>query len=147
MVEFWDAGSTFYATDFWSLWDLGIIFVGMAFFIARMVGLSRHDPIATDVAFDILSIEALFLVPRSVNEPSPDKYVDHTADRSHRICSLLSLHPYFGMLIPVLKEMACPSPYHVHWASLTDCLDQRLYQVPRTSSDTILWLGSAAIAR
>ncbi|KAK4494600.1 hypothetical protein PRZ48_013956 [Zasmidium cellare] len=80
LVEFWDAGSTFYATDFWSLWDLGIIFVGVAFFVARMVGLSRHDPVATDIAYDILSIEALFLVPR--------------------ICSLLSLHPYFGMLIP-----------------------------------------------
>jgi hypothetical protein len=38
-----------------------------------------------DIAFDILSLEALFLVPR--------------------ICSLLSLHPYFGTLIPCLKEM------------------------------------------
>lgn len=79
LVEFWDAGSTFYATDFWSLWDLGIIFVGIAFFIARMIGLSRHDPIATDIAFDILSIEALFLVPRSVNEPRAGQM-----DRSHR---------------------------------------------------------------
>ncbi|EME40467.1 hypothetical protein DOTSEDRAFT_55680 [Dothistroma septosporum NZE10] len=85
LVEFWDAGRTFYATDFWSLWDLGIIFVGVAFFATRITGLVRHDHIVTDVAFDILSVEALFLVPR--------------------ICSLLSLHPYFGMLIPVLKEM------------------------------------------
>ncbi|EME78250.1 uncharacterized protein MYCFIDRAFT_58413 [Pseudocercospora fijiensis CIRAD86] len=84
-VEYCDAGSTFYATDFWSLWDLGIIFVGVAFFVARMIGLQGH-PHATDVAFDILSLEALFLIPR--------------------ICSLLSLHPYFGMLLPVLKAMA-----------------------------------------
>ena len=61
--EYWDAGSTFYATDFWSLWDLGIIFVGAAFFVARMIGLQGHAH-ATDVAFDILSIEALFLIPR-----------------------------------------------------------------------------------
>lgn len=62
--EFWDAGSAFYATDFWSLWDLGIIFVGAAFFVARMIGHAQHDHPATEVAFDILSVEALFLVPR-----------------------------------------------------------------------------------
>lgn len=67
LVEYWDAGSTFYATDFWSLWDLGIIFVGIAFFVTRMIGLAHHDRAATDVAFDILSIEALFLVPRSAS--------------------------------------------------------------------------------
>lgn len=66
LVEFLDAGSTFYAADFWSLWDLGIIFVGMAFFILRMIGLAKNDHYATDIAFDILSIEALFLVPRYV---------------------------------------------------------------------------------
>ena len=62
--EFWDAGVTFYATDFWTSWDLGIIAVGIAFFIARMIGIAREDTGATDVAFDILSVEALFLVPR-----------------------------------------------------------------------------------
>ena len=30
-----DAGQAFYATDFWSLWDIGIIGLGLAFFIAR----------------------------------------------------------------------------------------------------------------
>ncbi|GIZ41595.1 hypothetical protein CKM354_000489400 [Cercospora kikuchii] len=85
LVEFNDAGLTFYATDFWSLWDLGIIFVGIAFFVARMIGLAHRDSYVNDIAFDILSVEALFLVPR--------------------ICSLLSLHPYFGMLLPVLKAM------------------------------------------
>jgi len=33
--EFRDAGHLFYAADFWSLWDLGIILVGIAFMIAR----------------------------------------------------------------------------------------------------------------
>lgn len=32
--EFQDAGSSFYATDFWSLWDLGIIGVGFAYMIS-----------------------------------------------------------------------------------------------------------------
>lgn len=64
-----DAGSTFYATDFWALWDVGIILVGLAFFVTRMVGLANHHRYATDVAFDILSVEALFLVPRYVVWP------------------------------------------------------------------------------
>jgi hypothetical protein len=38
-----------------------------------------------DLAFDILSLEALFMIPR--------------------ICSILSLSPYWGTLIPCLKEM------------------------------------------
>lgn len=63
-MEFLDAGSTFYATDFWALWDVGIIVVGLAFFVTRMIGLANDDRYATDVAFDILSVEALFLVPR-----------------------------------------------------------------------------------
>lgn len=66
LVELWDAGFTFYATDFWSLWDIGIILTGIAFFITRMIGLIGGNAFATDVAFDILSVEALFLVPRLV---------------------------------------------------------------------------------
>ena len=31
--EFRDAGTLFYAADFWSLWDLGIILIGVAFMI------------------------------------------------------------------------------------------------------------------
>ncbi|KAK3684362.1 hypothetical protein LTR37_020363 [Vermiconidia calcicola] len=83
--EFWDAGTIFYATDFWSSWDLAIIAIGIAFFVARIIGVAGHNDQATNAAFDILCVEALFLVPR--------------------ICSLLSLHPYFGMLLPALKEM------------------------------------------
>ena len=32
--EFQDAGSSFYATDFWSLWDLGIIGIGFAYMVS-----------------------------------------------------------------------------------------------------------------
>jgi hypothetical protein len=64
LVEFWDAGITFYAADFWASWDLGIIAIGIAFFVTRMIGLARVDAGTTDIAFDILSVEALFLVPR-----------------------------------------------------------------------------------
>ncbi|KAK4956063.1 hypothetical protein LTR28_005998 [Elasticomyces elasticus] len=83
--EFWDAGTLFYAVDFWSLWDVGIVAIGAAFLIARVIGLAKSDDHIIDTSFDILSLEALFLVPR--------------------ICSLLSLNPYFGTLIPCLKEM------------------------------------------
>ncbi|KAJ5567942.1 hypothetical protein N7450_010428 [Penicillium hetheringtonii] len=85
-----DAGVLFYQMDFWSLWNLGIIGVGFAFIIARAIGLTRGDNYILDLSFDILSLEALFLVPR--------------------ICSLVSLNSYFGSLIPVLKEMVVPIP-------------------------------------
>ncbi|KAK5010748.1 hypothetical protein LTR16_003606, partial [Cryomyces antarcticus] len=89
--ELRDAGTMFYATDFWSLWDVGIVIVGAAFFISRelrtigMIGLAQHNDHIIDTSFDILALEALFLIPR--------------------LCSLLSLIPYFGTLIPCLKEM------------------------------------------
>lgn len=106
LVEFWEAGSAFYATDFWSLWDLGIIATGVAFLVVRITGLVQDDHKLIDTAFDILSVEALFLVPRY---GCPDAL----AIRSRRlltassICSLLSLHPYFGTLLPCLKDMVC----------------------------------------
>ncbi|KAE8147276.1 hypothetical protein BDV25DRAFT_160728 [Aspergillus avenaceus] len=80
-----DAGMVFYQMDFWKLWNMGIIGTGLAFVIARIIGLVKDDDYITDLSFDILSLEALFLVPR--------------------ICSLVSLNSYFGSLIPVLKEM------------------------------------------
>ncbi|KAM3069383.1 hypothetical protein ACMFMG_005488 [Clarireedia jacksonii] len=84
--EFIDAGSIFYAVDIWNSCDLMIILIGAAFLLTRVIGLTKNDNTTIDMAFDILSLEALFMVPR--------------------ICSLLSLHPYFGTLIPCLKEMA-----------------------------------------
>ncbi|KAL9120427.1 MAG: hypothetical protein Q9187_003020 [Circinaria calcarea] len=62
--EFTDAGTLFYAADFWSLWDLGIIGVGVAFLISRVIGLAKDSDRIIDISFDILSLEALFLVPR-----------------------------------------------------------------------------------
>ena len=38
--EFRDAGTLFYAQDFWSIWDLGIIGVGAAYLVASKSGLS-----------------------------------------------------------------------------------------------------------
>ncbi|KIY01202.1 uncharacterized protein Z520_02754 [Fonsecaea multimorphosa CBS 102226] len=83
--EIKDAGLMFYQTDFWSLWDIAIIGVSAAFVITRIIGLIKDSDYIIDVAFDILSMVALFLVPR--------------------IFSVMSLNPYFGSLIPVLKEM------------------------------------------
>ncbi|KAH6614219.1 hypothetical protein C7974DRAFT_72915 [Boeremia exigua] len=81
-----DAGQTnFYTSDFWWTWDISIVVVGMAFCVLRILGLSNHDKDTIDLAYDVLGLEALFLVPR--------------------IFSLLSLNPYFGTLIPCLKEM------------------------------------------
>ncbi|RAK87606.1 hypothetical protein BO79DRAFT_197011 [Aspergillus costaricaensis CBS 115574] len=80
-----DTGMLFYQMDFWSAWNMGIIGTGLAFVIARIIGLAKQSDYITDLSFDILSLEALFLVPR--------------------ICSLVSLNSYFGSLIPVLKEM------------------------------------------
>ncbi|CAI7649662.1 unnamed protein product [Penicillium crustosum] len=60
-----DAGVVFYQMDFWSLWNLSIIGVGIAFVITRVIGLAKgNDPII-ELSFDILSLEALFLVPRN----------------------------------------------------------------------------------
>lgn len=51
-----------------------------------IIGLARQDANIIDISFDILSLEALFLVPR--------------------VCSLLSLHPYFGTLVTCLNIQA-----------------------------------------
>ncbi|KAL4806778.1 hypothetical protein BDV18DRAFT_119841 [Aspergillus unguis] len=80
-----DSGMLFYQMTFWNLWDLCIIVTGLAFVITRAIGLGKQDLYITELSFDILSLEALFLVPRTF--------------------SLVSLNPYFGSLIPVLKEM------------------------------------------
>ncbi|KAF2708796.1 hypothetical protein K504DRAFT_468024 [Pleomassaria siparia CBS 279.74] len=84
--EWTDAGQTsFYASDFWWTWDISIVLVGMTFCALRIIGLTLASPSIIDLAYDVLGLEALFLVPR--------------------IFSLLSLNPYFGTLIPCLKEM------------------------------------------
>ncbi|KAF2473800.1 uncharacterized protein BDR25DRAFT_125097 [Lindgomyces ingoldianus] len=81
-----DAGQTsFYASDFWWIWDISIVLVGTIFFALRLIGLSIASTSIIDLSYDVLGLEALFLVPR--------------------IFALLSLNPYFGTLIPCLKEM------------------------------------------
>ncbi|KAJ4301630.1 hypothetical protein N0V90_003723 [Kalmusia sp. IMI 367209] len=81
--EFNDAGQlSFYASDFWWTWDISIVVVGIIFCVLRVVGLSLQDDASNgvlDLAYDVLGLEALFLVPR--------------------IFSLLSLNPYFGTLV------------------------------------------------
>ncbi|KAF2829287.1 hypothetical protein CC86DRAFT_368328 [Ophiobolus disseminans] len=85
-ADFSDAGQTsFYASDFWWTWDISIVVVGMVFCILRMVGLSSANKDLIELSYDVLGLEALFLVPR--------------------IFALLSLNRYFGTLIPCLKEM------------------------------------------
>ncbi|KAI1876863.1 uncharacterized protein JN550_000935 [Neoarthrinium moseri] len=83
--EYIDAGSIFYAADVWNLFDMIMIAIGVVFAVMRFIGLYYEDYTLVDIAFDVLSLEALFMVPR--------------------ICSILSLSPYWGTLIPCLKEM------------------------------------------
>ncbi|RDI80559.1 hypothetical protein Vi05172_g9473 [Venturia inaequalis] len=62
--DYIDAGQAFYSTDFWSIWDIGIVLTGVVFFVTRMVGLVKGSDDTIGIAFDILALEALFLVPR-----------------------------------------------------------------------------------
>ncbi|KAL9589856.1 MAG: hypothetical protein Q9203_001347 [Teloschistes exilis] len=48
--EFRDAGSLFYAADFWSLWDIGIIGIGAAYLTLRKSHRSRFGPIKIPLA-------------------------------------------------------------------------------------------------
>ncbi|PKS09265.1 hypothetical protein jhhlp_003879 [Lomentospora prolificans] len=81
-----DAGSIFYTSDIWNLFDMIMISLGISFAILKNIGIYTHTPEVVEVAFDIFALEALFMVPR--------------------ICSFLSLSPYWGTLIPCFKEMA-----------------------------------------
>lgn len=89
LSEWIDAGSIFYTTDVWNIFDMVMLLIGLVFFILRIIGLKASDPQTcewfTDLAFDVLALEALFMVPR--------------------VFSVLSLSPYWGTLIPCLKEM------------------------------------------
>ncbi|KAG6029388.1 hypothetical protein E4U41_000349 [Claviceps citrina] len=85
LSEWIDAGSVFYATDIWNVFDMIMILIGFVFAALRIIGLVRHDNTMNEIAFNVLSLEALFMMPR--------------------ICSILSLSPYWGTLVPCLKEM------------------------------------------
>lgn len=84
--DFLESGAYFYSADIWSLWDIGILLIGVTFFVLRMIGLSTGHEETTEWAFNILALHSLLLTPR--------------------IFSLLSLSPYYGCLLPCLKEMA-----------------------------------------
>ncbi|KAL2759891.1 hypothetical protein ACRALDRAFT_1013040, partial [Sodiomyces alcalophilus JCM 7366] len=81
-----DAGSIFYTADIWNMFDMIMIGIGISFAVLRIIGLATNNVAIAALAFDVFSLEALFMVPR--------------------ICSILSLSPYWGTLIPCLKEMA-----------------------------------------
>ncbi len=51
--EFRDAGVSFYVADFWSMWDIGIIGIGVAYMVSRIIGLAKDSSAITDVSFDI----------------------------------------------------------------------------------------------
>ncbi|KAK7427482.1 hypothetical protein QQZ08_006088 [Neonectria magnoliae] len=85
LSEWLDAGSIFYATDIWNLFDMIMIVIGFTFGTLRIIGITQNKPEYSELAFDILALEALFMIPR--------------------IFSILSLSPYWGTLIPCLKEM------------------------------------------
>ncbi|KKA31015.1 hypothetical protein TD95_005217 [Thielaviopsis punctulata] len=86
-VSAWiDAGSIFYTSDVWNMFDMAMIFIAIVFIGVRGAGLYLEDAKIVEFSFDILAIEALFMVPR--------------------ICSILSLSPYWGSLIPCIREMA-----------------------------------------
>ncbi|KAK5987979.1 hypothetical protein PT974_12115 [Cladobotryum mycophilum] len=85
LSEWIDAGSIFYATDIWNVFDMIMILIGSIFAVLRIYGLTQDNQDINDLAFDVLALEALFMVPR--------------------ICSILSLSPSWGTLIPCLKEM------------------------------------------
>jgi len=90
-ADFSDAGQTsFYASDFWWMWDISISLVGLIFCIMRIVGLSSGNKDIVELSYDVLGLEALFLVPR--------------------IFSLLSLNRYFGTLVRctlILGDAVC----------------------------------------
>ncbi|EHK50249.1 conserved hypothetical protein [Trichoderma atroviride IMI 206040] len=85
LSEWADAGAIFYATDIWNLFDMIMILIGIIFAVLRIIGILQPETRCNDLAFDVLALEALFMIPR--------------------ICSILSLSPYWGTLIPCLKEM------------------------------------------
>lgn len=85
LSELMDAGSIFYATDVWNLFDMVMLLIGITFASLRAVGLYKGDRYLIELSFDILSLEALFMVPR--------------------IASVLSLSPYWGTLLPCFKAM------------------------------------------
>lgn len=114
--DFVESGAYFYSTDIWyvvtsslsppmpyslcfsclidyhitdilnrALWDIGIVLIGIIFFVLRVIGLATGHDQTLNWAFSVLALHSLLLTPR--------------------IFSLISLSPYYGSLLPCLKEM------------------------------------------
>ncbi|KAK9248861.1 hypothetical protein V1506DRAFT_527976 [Lipomyces tetrasporus] len=77
----------YYASDYWSAFDLAMIVIFLTFFVVRLISvvLPLNQERYAHAAFDVLSLEALLLVPR--------------------VFSSLAISPYFGTLLPCLKQM------------------------------------------
>lgn len=98
VTEYLDAGSIFYAADVWNLFDMVMMVIGVVFAVMSMhaplgpaapdvvtdrqtpgfIGLYKGNMALVSNAFNVLSLEALFMVPK--------------------VCSILSLSPYWGTL-------------------------------------------------
>ena len=66
-----------------------------------VVGIAKDSDSIIDISFDILSLEALFLVPRWVVSQfsSIFSFSDIADTNDTSICSVMSLNPYFGSLV------------------------------------------------
>lgn len=74
-----------YTIDYWSVFDITIVLIYLVFFSLRTYSYLLNDYALNSLSFDILSLEALLLVPR--------------------FFSFLSIFPYFGTILPCLKEL------------------------------------------
>lgn len=74
-----------YTIDYWSVFDITIVLIYLVFFCLRTYSYLLNDYALNSLSFDILSLEALLLVPR--------------------FFSFLSIFPYFGTILPCLKEL------------------------------------------
>jgi hypothetical protein len=89
--------------------------------VVGMIGLYQGNDKIIDTSFDILALEALFLIPR--------------------ICSpLLSLNPYFGTLLPCLTAMTKVCQCISSHVSITTNGSEGLPQVSLTCGNLVLWI-------
>lgn len=82
-----DAGSLgHYTSDYWAMFDICIVSTYITFFVLRVWAYIYDNSDLAYIAFDILSLEGLLLIPR--------------------FFSFLAIFPYYGTLFPCLKELA-----------------------------------------
>ncbi len=81
--------------------------------ITGIIGMSKDSDHIIDISFDILSLKALFLVPR--------------------ICALLSMVPFFGTLVRT-RPSAYSYPIHTKTQLQIPCLKEMVIAIPPTFS-------------